>query len=50
MASRNRAFHDENGNNGTSSSRSEIDEIPSISKQTHTDGAQLAKYVRRMNL
>jgi hypothetical protein len=40
MGTRNRAFHDDD-----ESSQNGINEIPSISKNTHTDGAQLSRFV-----
>ena len=44
MGTRNRAFMAENGDDHPS--RNDVDEIPSISKTTFTDGAELTKYVR----
>lgn len=44
MGSRNRAFYEDDEPSPTS--RNSRDEIPSISKHTHTDGAQFTKYVR----
>lgn len=40
MGTRNTAFHGDD-----EMSRNEIDEIPSISKNTHNDGAQLTRFV-----
>lgn len=43
MGTRNRAFVAENGG-----SSHDIDEIPSISKNTNMDGAQMTKFVSQM--
>lgn len=42
MGTRNRAFEVEGDEDDT---RNEVHEIPTISKQSHTDGPQLSKFV-----